>query len=142
MLDIAEGNPVAKCDAIMVGGKGYDVLQGADMIINTAGVPRKKGPDGKIPTREQLLAVNLAVTQKVSVRGTRRTLFFFGGGGGGCTVLETEGCRRRCLFYCLICMSHFFCLSLQVSEGIQKYAPIKVGTEAPNNQLPGPWDNR
>eukprot|EP00906_Rhabdomonas_costata_P012401 RCo017774 len=66
MLDIAEGNPVTKCDAVMVGSKSYEVLQGCDLVINTAGVPRKKGPDGKIPTREQLLAVNLAVTQKVS----------------------------------------------------------------------------
>ena len=65
MLDISEGNPVFKCDAIMMGSKAYDVLQGCDLIINTAGVPRKKGPDGKIPSREQLLAVNLKVTQQV-----------------------------------------------------------------------------
>jgi malate dehydrogenase len=66
MLDISEGNPVTKCDAIMVGSRTYEVLDGCDLIINTAGVPRKKGPDGKIPSREQLLAVNLKVTQQVA----------------------------------------------------------------------------
>jgi len=66
MLDIAEGNPVIGADAVMIGSKTYDILAGCDMVIDTAGVPRKKRPDGTIPTREELLAVNLKVTAQVA----------------------------------------------------------------------------
>jgi len=65
MLDISEGNPVIRADATMIGAKTYDILSGCDMVIDTAGVPRKKRPDGTIPTREELLAVNLKVTAQV-----------------------------------------------------------------------------
>ena len=41
-------------------------LKGADFVINTAGVPRKKRPDGTIPTREELLATNLKITDQVA----------------------------------------------------------------------------
>jgi malate dehydrogenase len=36
------------------------------MIINTAGVPRTKRPDGTIPSREELLATNLKITKDVA----------------------------------------------------------------------------
>jgi len=58
-LDIAEGSPIIRSDVGYVAGKEYDVLQGAELVINTAGVPRTKRPDGTIPTREELLATNL-----------------------------------------------------------------------------------
>ena len=58
-LDIAEGSPTISTDVEVIGGKTYDVIEGADLVINTAGVPRTTRPDGTIPTREELLATNL-----------------------------------------------------------------------------------
>jgi len=70
-LDIAEGAPIIGADIIYAAGKDYDVLKGADLVINTAGVPRTKRPDGTIPTREELLATNLQITDQVA-EGIRR----------------------------------------------------------------------
>ena len=44
----------------------YSAIEGADLIINTAGVPRKARPDGTFPTREELLTINLKVTKQVA----------------------------------------------------------------------------
>jgi malate dehydrogenase len=65
-LDIAEGSPVVGCDFDYDAGKEFEVLAGSDLIINTAGVPRTKRPDGTIPTREELLATNLKITKSVA----------------------------------------------------------------------------
>ncbi len=65
-LDIAEGSPVISSDIQVEGSKEYDVIEGADMVINTAGVPRTTRPDGTLPTREELLATNLKITDAVS----------------------------------------------------------------------------
>lgn len=65
-LDITEGSPVIGSDINVEGSKEYDVISGADMIINTAGVPRTTRPDGTMPTREELLGTNLKITDFVS----------------------------------------------------------------------------
>lgn len=65
-LDIAEGSPVLGFDMSYEAGKGYDVLRGAQLVINTAGVPRKPKPDGTLPSREELLATNLRITDQVA----------------------------------------------------------------------------
>jgi len=65
-LDIAEGLPVVSRDAKVVGSKDYSALAGSEMVINTAGVPRKARPDGTFPSREELLAINLKVTLDVA----------------------------------------------------------------------------
>jgi malate dehydrogenase len=65
-LDIAEGSSTIRADVRCIGGKGYEVIEGADIVINTAGVPRTTRPDGTIPTREELLATNLKITDAVS----------------------------------------------------------------------------
>ncbi len=65
-LDIAEGSPVIGATIQVEGSKEYDVLEGADMVINTAGVPRKPNPDGSLPSREDLLKTNLKITDFVS----------------------------------------------------------------------------
>jgi malate dehydrogenase len=65
-LDVAEGSPIISSDVIIEGSKEYDVIAGADLVINTAGVPRAARPDGTIPTREELLATNLKITDAVS----------------------------------------------------------------------------
>ncbi len=66
MLDIAEATPVIRSDVQVAGSKEYDVLDGAEIVINTAGVPRAARPDGTLPTREELLEVNLKITDAVS----------------------------------------------------------------------------
>jgi malate dehydrogenase len=65
-LDIAEGLPTIRTDIRCVGSKDYSALAGSDLIINTAGVPRKARPDGTFPTREELLTINLKVTKQVA----------------------------------------------------------------------------
>lgn len=66
VLDIAEATPVIRSDVQVMGSKEYDVIEGADMVINTAGVPRAARPDGTLPTREELLETNLKITDAVS----------------------------------------------------------------------------
>lgn len=65
-LDIAEGLPTVGCDVRLVGSKDYSAIKGAELIINTAGVPRKARPDGTFPSREELLSINLKVTREVA----------------------------------------------------------------------------
>ncbi len=65
-LDIAEGSPVIGSDIRVEGSKEYGVIEGADIVINTAGVPRTTRPDGTMPTREELLGTNLKITDFVS----------------------------------------------------------------------------
>ncbi len=65
-LDIAEGSPIISGDIKVEGSKEYSVIEGADLVINTAGVPRATRSDGTIPTREELLATNLRITDAVS----------------------------------------------------------------------------
>jgi malate dehydrogenase len=65
-LDISEGLPTIRSDVRCVASKDYSALAGADLVINTAGVPRKARPDGTFPSREELLAINLKVTKEVA----------------------------------------------------------------------------
>ncbi len=65
-LDIAEGSPIISSDIKVEGSKEYSVIEGADLVINTAGIPRTRRPDGTIPTREELLSTNLKITDAVS----------------------------------------------------------------------------
>jgi malate dehydrogenase len=65
-LDMSEGLPTLRSDTKLVGSKDYSALKDAELIINTAGVPRKARPDGTFPTREELLTINLKVTNAVA----------------------------------------------------------------------------
>ncbi len=65
-LDISEGSPIIASDVRVYGSKEYDIIDGADLVINTAGVPRTTRPDGTIPSREELLTTNLKITDAVS----------------------------------------------------------------------------
>jgi len=55
-LDIAEASPVAGFDSAYSGTNAYADLAGADVVIVTAGVPRKPGM-----SRDDLLAINSGV---------------------------------------------------------------------------------
>lgn len=65
-LDIAEAAPIVGSDVRFEASKEYDVIKDADLIVNTAGVPRTVRPDGTFPSREELLATNLQITDKVA----------------------------------------------------------------------------
>jgi len=59
-LDIAESAPVDGFDAKYRGANDYSAIEGADVIIVTAGVPRKPGM-----SRDDLLGINLKVMEAV-----------------------------------------------------------------------------
>ncbi|MFG1301387.1 malate dehydrogenase [Xanthobacter sp. V3C-3] len=59
-LDLAQLSPVAGFDAAIFGASSYDAIAGADVVIVTAGVPRKPGM-----SRDDLLAINLKVMEQV-----------------------------------------------------------------------------
>jgi malate dehydrogenase len=59
-LDIAESSPVDGFDANYTGASDYSAIEGADVCIVTAGVPRKPGM-----SRDDLLGINLKVMEQV-----------------------------------------------------------------------------
>jgi malate dehydrogenase len=59
-LDIAEAAPVEGFDARFTGTQTYAALEGSDVVIVTAGVPRKPGM-----SRDDLLSINLKVMEQV-----------------------------------------------------------------------------
>jgi malate dehydrogenase len=59
-LDLAESAPVEGFNAKLVGGSDYAAIAGADVVIVTAGVPRKPGM-----SRDDLLGINLKVMDSV-----------------------------------------------------------------------------
>lgn len=65
-IDIAEGIPIIISDIIIEGSKNYEVIEGSQLVINTAGVPRVAHSNGSIPSREELLEINLKITDVVA----------------------------------------------------------------------------
>ena len=59
-LDIAQSGPVEGFDARLSGTNKYEAIEGADVVIVTAGVPRKPGM-----SRDDLLEINLKVMAQV-----------------------------------------------------------------------------
>jgi malate dehydrogenase len=59
-LDLAQASPVEDFDASIAGTNAYEAIEGADVIIVTAGVPRKPGM-----SRDDLLGINLKVMAQV-----------------------------------------------------------------------------
>ena len=68
-LDLAESGPVEGFNARLAGASSYEAIKGADVIIVTAGVPRKPGM-----SRDDLLGINLKVMERSAPasRPTRR----------------------------------------------------------------------
>jgi len=60
-LDIAQSSPVAGYDADFKGTNDYVDIKGADVVIITAGVPRKPGM-----SRDDLIGINLKVMKAVA----------------------------------------------------------------------------
>ncbi|MEC9139305.1 MAG: malate dehydrogenase [Pseudomonadota bacterium] len=59
-LDLAESSPVSGFDAALKGSKSYAAIRSADVVIVTAGVPRKPGM-----SRDDLIEINLKVMRQV-----------------------------------------------------------------------------
>ncbi|MEO1702805.1 MAG: malate dehydrogenase [Pseudomonadota bacterium] len=59
-LDMAQSSPVDGFDTAYVGANSYEAIEGADVCIVTAGVPRKPGM-----SRDDLLGINLNVMEQV-----------------------------------------------------------------------------
>jgi malate dehydrogenase len=60
-LDIAEAAPVDRFDVSLKGTNKYEDIQGADVVIVTAGLPRKPGM-----SRDDLISVNSKIMQSVA----------------------------------------------------------------------------
>lgn len=60
-LDLAQAAAVEGLDARITGGNDYALLQGADVVIVTAGIPRKPGM-----SRDDLLSINAGVIRTVA----------------------------------------------------------------------------
>jgi malate dehydrogenase len=59
-LDIMESAPVEKFDARMAGSNSYEISEGSDVVVITAGVPRKPGM-----SRDDLVATNEGIVADV-----------------------------------------------------------------------------
>jgi malate dehydrogenase len=59
-LDIAQSSPIEGFDATLVGTNDYAAIKGADVVIVTAGIPRKPGM-----SRDDLLGINGKVISSV-----------------------------------------------------------------------------
>ena len=60
-LDIAQSSPVENFDIKLTGTNDYEVTKNSDVIIITAGVPRKPGM-----SRDDLLGINLKIIKQVA----------------------------------------------------------------------------
>lgn len=58
-LDLAEAAPVEDFDLKITGTSSYEETADSDVVLITAGVPRKKDPvTGKFPSRDELVKIN------------------------------------------------------------------------------------
>jgi malate dehydrogenase len=66
-LDLAEATPVLKSDITLVGTEGYEETAESDVVVITAGVPRKKDPvTGQWTSRNDLVKTNQEIVGQVS----------------------------------------------------------------------------
>nr|HID59555.1 malate dehydrogenase [Desulfobacterales bacterium] len=65
-LDLAEAAPIEKHDAHLAGSNTYEVSEGSDIVIITAGVPRKPGM-----SRDDLLNTNAGIVKSVTEEAAR-----------------------------------------------------------------------
>ena len=60
-LDLAEAAPIEKHDAQLIGTNAYDASAGSDIVIITAGIPRKPGMN-----REDLIRTNAGILKTLT----------------------------------------------------------------------------
>lgn len=66
-LDLTEASPVMKFDLTITGGSDYALTANSDVVVITAGVPRKKDPvTGQFPSRDDLVKTNQKIVGDVA----------------------------------------------------------------------------
>lgn len=66
-LDLLESSPVMKFDLNITGTNSYEATANSDVVVITAGVPRKKDPvTGKFPSRDELVKTNQKIVGDVA----------------------------------------------------------------------------
>lgn len=66
-LDLAESAPVMDFDLNLVGSGDYEPTAGSDVVVITAGVPRRKDPvTGQFPSRDELVQTNQNIVGEVT----------------------------------------------------------------------------
>jgi malate dehydrogenase len=60
-LDLTEAAPIEKHDAHLMGANSYDISKDSDIVIITAGIPRKPGM-----SRDDLISTNAGIMKKVT----------------------------------------------------------------------------
>jgi malate dehydrogenase len=66
-LDLYESGPAIGFDGSVTGSNDVNVIEGADVVVVTAGIPRRKDPvTGKFPSRDELVKINQGVMEEVS----------------------------------------------------------------------------
>ncbi len=67
-LDIYESAPIVGFDTCLIGSNGYDETAGSDVVVVTAGVPRRPGM-----SRDDLLSTNAGIVRSVSAEIRERS---------------------------------------------------------------------
>ncbi len=66
-LDLTEAAPVMKFDLNITGGSDYALSADSDVVVITAGVPRRKDPvTGQFPSRDELVKTNQKIVGDVA----------------------------------------------------------------------------
>ena len=66
-LDLYEAGPPMGFDTRVTGSSDPEAIAGADVVVVTAGVPRRKNPEtGEFPSRDELVQINQKVMEEVS----------------------------------------------------------------------------
>ena len=66
-LDLAEAGPVLNFDIELVGSSSYEATADSDVVVITAGVPRRKDPEtGEFPSRDELVKTNQKIVTDVA----------------------------------------------------------------------------
>lgn len=67
-LDLMEAAPVEKHDAKIIGSNDYDISHGSDIVVITAGIPRKPGM-----SRDDLIKTNAGIVKNVTEQVVRHS---------------------------------------------------------------------
>jgi len=67
-LDLLEAAPIEKHDAAIIGSNGYEASAGSDIVIITAGIPRKPGM-----SRDDLLKTNTNIMKSVAAEAAKHS---------------------------------------------------------------------
>lgn len=66
-LDLVQSGPVMSFDLNIIGSKDYEQTANSDVVVITAGVPRKKDPvTGQFPSRDELVKTNQEIVGEVT----------------------------------------------------------------------------